>query len=45
VYVVVSSLQRENLVAEVVGSLTEQLSNFIYNHTENRVAVFGHHTK
>ena len=41
VYVVVRNLQGENLVPEVIGSLTEQLSHIIFNHVENRVAVLG----
>jgi hypothetical protein len=39
VYVVVCNLQGENLVTEVVSSLTKQLSHIVFNYVENRVVV------
>gem|GEM_PF-1339076 len=41
VIVCVCSLQRQNLVSEVVGSLIKQLSYIIFNHGGNRAAVLA----
>jgi len=39
VYVVISDLQRQTLVSEVVGSLRKQLPHIVFNHVENRVSI------
>ena len=41
VNVVICNLQRQNLVTEVVSSLTKQLSHIVFHYIENRVAVLG----
>lgn len=41
VNVVVCNLQRQNLVTEVVSSLTKQLSHIVFHYIKNRVAVLG----
>ncbi|QSG12940.1 hypothetical protein HSBGL_2536 [Halapricum desulfuricans] len=38
---VVRNLQRQNLVSDVVSSLTKQLSHIVFHYTKNRVAVLG----
>jgi len=41
VNVVICNLQRQNLVTEVVSSLTKQLSHIVFHYIENRVAVLS----
>jgi hypothetical protein len=43
--VVVRTLQGENTLSEVVGSLTEQLSSVVPYHIKTGWRYFGHQTK